>query len=148
MNSIQQIISDFHDCTGIGILFFNDQLELIDSTGHIEPILDLSAELDVVKLSTPIEITVEDYIRYVVFPFDERSQIKGYFVIGPYQSSRINDEQIVFKPSHCWPYFEGLLQLIVKRKLTESSEQNPHIVKSVQYIHENYYLPITTQVFQ
>lgn len=145
MEIIEQIISDFHGCTEIGIQFFDEHLNQVNARGPVEFTSFSFSEANFKKLSQSAEIVTPQNIRYIIFPFDERPQIKGYFAVGPYQSSCMNSKQIIFKPVHCWPHLEALLQLIIRSQLVQDSGQNPHICKSIQYIDDNYDLPITLE---
>jgi len=145
MDIIQQIISDFHDCTGIGVRFFDESGSQINTIGHVDNNFHPFTQTEMAKFKNATKILTATNVHHIVFPFNEKRQITGCFIIGPYQSGCTNNKKIIFKPSHCTPYFEELLHLIIKRKLTQNLEQNPHIAKSIQYINENHHLPITLQ---
>lgn len=145
MSLIQQILTDFYDCTSISIQYVDEQLNRLNSAGKSFTGVDVDITVELRKLIQQNRIqsfTTGENIRYIILPFKENPHPSGYFVVGPYQGECL-DSEIPFKPSHCTPYFEALLTLIIKRKLLNNKEQNEHIVKGLQYIDENYQQPIT-----
>lgn len=145
MSLIQQILTDFYDCTSISIQFVDEQFNTLNAAGRNFADVQTTVELrKLIQQNSIQSFKTGENIHYITLPFKEKLLPSGYFVVGPYQGECL-DNEITFKPSHCTPYFEELLTLIVKRKLLNSEEQNEHIVKGLKYINENYHRTITLQ---
>jgi len=145
MTIIEKILKEFYYCTGISIQFVDHQLNLIESEGNIWEDSIASVVKEIHQISRLTELSNELKIHHIIYPFNRRADTKGYFIAGPYQSKQGQEDMGVFKPTSCNIYFKELLEIIVNRNLLNDDKQNPHISKSIAYLHKHFQKPITLQ---
>ena len=133
MSIINQIVTDFYDCTHLPTQFLNELLIPVTTDGHAHDIPDFTT--DDLKSNSPKSFVITDSDQrcdqYIVLSFNEMSHQKGFFLIGPYQ-----------KPVHLTKHFEHLLIKIVKENIANTVETNPHIARGIKFIHTNFAEPI------
>jgi len=137
MSIIKQILADFYYCTNLPIQFLDETLNQMDHRGQTVTEIP-SFKTEGLNPNATTLITTDDQHHYIVLSFNETSHQTGYFLIGPYQSTEIENTKIPYKPSHLTSYFEELFISIIKRSIANTVESNPHIAKGITYIHENY----------
>ena len=137
MSIINQILTDFYYCTHIPIQFLDEDFLQVDLMGSPALNVPVFATEDLSPNATRT-FTTDDQEHYIVLPFNELSHQTGYFLMGPYQTQKVDDGLMIYKPAHLTPYFEELFISIVKKNIANTVESNPHIAKGIKYIHENY----------
>jgi len=133
MSIIQQILSDFYACTSLPIQFLDESLTPVATAGPVAETPKFTTDELKPNRTKALRAagTGQHSPQYIVLPFNETSHQKGFFLIGPYA-----------KPEYLTAHFEELLIAIVKRNIANTLEENPHIVKGIKYIHENFAEPI------
>jgi len=134
MSIIQQILTDFYDCTSLPIQFLDEALASVATAGLVTDVPNFATD-GLKPNRTKAFVSTSDpgagSNQYIVLAMGETSHQKGFFLIGPYD-----------KPAHLTPYFEELLIAIVKQNIENTTLDNPHIAKGIKYIHENFAEPI------
>jgi len=143
MSIVNNILSDFHYLTQLPVSFLDaDFLPVATTSVSHTAIPDFDHSSTTRGKVTPI--TTQSDEHFIIAPFNERQQQKGYFLIGPYQSI---DEKLptIFKPYHLTQHFIDAYVAIVKRNIASSEQVNPHIAKGLTYINENFHESVNLQ---
>lgn len=145
MSIIKKILTEFYYCTGISIQFVDQELNLVESMGDIWEESIEAVVNEIHKISRLTELSNKLNLHHIIYPLNQRTYPKGYFIAGPYQSKQDEFDAGVFKPASCNIYFKELLEIVVNRNLQDDDKQNPHISKSIEYLHKHFQESITLQ---
>lgn len=149
MQSIKTVLFDLYNCVHIPVQFLDQNLTPILNVGMNEPIeefthstslhYDLEQEINVITTLTYFE-----NIHFIVLPLQDDKQLKGYFIVGPFQSIHQEIEnQFIYKPLDCLPYLAKLFESIIKHHLFSLPKFNTYVQEGIHYIHKNYKKNIT-----
>lgn len=177
-------MENFHHCSHLPIRAFNKEgkeiaafgfsaqdLSMIES--HLAPNLkEKLLELLLKQKLIHHPLTDEIYLTLCLITPD--MPLNGAFIIGPYTTSPISKEALVFKPLHCMTHLTELLYSIYSSQhtlpseeehphnllqcepcntprticpiaLTTEDEYSYHVTKAEIYIEKNYHKPLTLQ---
>ena len=133
MSIITQILADFYEITKLPIQFLDEHLASVAALGLITTVPTFTADelkSNRAKIFTFVE-TDNGLHQFIVLPFNETAHQNGFFLI-----------EIMEKSDHLIPHFEELIIAIVKRNITATTMNNPHIAKGLTFIHEHFAEPI------
>ena len=179
--SLTLTMENFHHCSHLPIRAFNKEGKEIATYGFSAQDLNiikayLTSELKEELLRHTLTqkifhhpLTDDIYLTSCLINPDVPSD--GVFIIGPYTTSHISNEALVFKPLHCMAHLTELLYSIYSSQLvspcendtpnvlhpcstprttcpialTPEDEYSYHVTKAEIYIEKNYHKPLTLQ---
>jgi len=134
MNPIQQILHDFYQCCNVNIQFIDENIQSVEGAGNGFPLPPIDYHKEIIPLKKAEELLLANG-QYIAAPFRENHYQQGFFLAGPFQDGCAPS---LIKPTSCAPYLKELLDLICRRVIQNDQEQNPHIMRALQYMEENY----------
>ncbi|EPY6465632.1 helix-turn-helix domain-containing protein [Clostridium sporogenes] len=157
---ICSVAEKFFLCTNIPIKSFSYKGDLINSRGYNYMFEDLFDTNNIYEKLNKDSMTKNGYctigtkvlsnVNFTAFYICPKSIHRGVYIIGPYSSSKRNNNAIPYKPLSCIPHLISLLRNIaldsryIKEKvLTCKAPNNLHIRKAMDLLDANYSDDIT-----
>ncbi|MCC5910829.1 MAG: helix-turn-helix transcriptional regulator [Clostridiaceae bacterium] len=150
------IMEKFHLCTHIPIKSIDIEGRVIYSEGHThitESIFQEQNFIDKIDKglnkndSTASLVLSKNYIDFTIIYICPRNVDRGVYVIGPYTSSPIAKNDMLYKPSDCIPHLITLLRNIAAdTDLIRQKMECPYslyVKKTIDYIDTRYFEPLT-----
>ncbi|SDL00609.1 helix-turn-helix transcriptional regulator [Natronincola ferrireducens] len=155
---ISDIMEKFHLCTHIPIKAIDMNNIIIHTEGYTyitESIFEEHKIIDKIdnelnkKDSTSCLVLSKNYIDFTVIYICPKNIDRGVYVMGPYTSSPLAKNDMLYKPCNCIPHLITLLRNIaVNTDFIRRKKELPyslHVKKALDYIDTRFYEPLTVE---
>ncbi|MGL4373313.1 MAG: helix-turn-helix transcriptional regulator, partial [Turicibacter sp.] len=143
MKKLQSIIHDFYRYLGIPIQFINEKESLILEEGLSSQLKFYCQNQSLISAyqsthENLVQIKQMQDIHFFIWPFIQQKQIKGHFIVGPFQCQEDSFyKEVPSKPACCIDLIGTTLKMIVNHHSC-AVQFNPYIKESIDYIHVNF----------